>query len=608
MNVKEISHYLSYAFYLYKKQGIRVVNHKVHEWYYNKRTISYKKWITLVESQQKKIYCVKEKYSFGIIVPLVLEITDRNWEESLKQTVDSIENQTYSDWKIYLVINERNKNKKEEYIKRYQDHDKLEIVVIAEAHTLADKIKETIKNSTEDYIGFVRQGDWIATNALGEMASMFNQSSCYDMIYSDEDEVIDQGERIHPWMKPDWSPDTLMNLPYIEHLAVYRTRILQYIELEVTDSLEVLEYDLALQFTERTNRIGHISKVLYHRKQEEFRNDMEEIKRVKENALKRRGLSGVVELIPESFASRIFYFNQSNPLVSIIILSKDNDVILKQCLDSIFQKTKYSNYEILIVDNGSKKEVKQKIEDMVQDYIDSTNHGKYGKHIRYEYCPMPFNYSKLCNLGASRTVGEYLVFLNDDIEIETQEWIERMLGQASLEHVGGVGCKLLYPNSTCIQHDGIINLASGPAHALQSQNDKGDYEYCRNKIDRNYLAVTGACLMISRKKFEQIQGYKEELPVAYNDVELCLNLFEQGYFNVVRNDVVLYHHEAISRKDEFMNHERLKQLKGDLELVYSLHPKYKGYDPFYNSNLNYHRTDFSLGFGQTKEARRGGGL
>lgn len=242
---------------------------------------------------------------------------------------------------------------------------------------------------------------------------------------------------------------------------------------------------------------------------------------------------------------RVVYEVVGNPKVSIIIPSKDNYDILKQCLTSIRKETKYQNYEIIVVDNGSAEETHAKYTQMCKEL-----------DCKYHYAPMEFNFSKMCNIGAHLADGQFLLFLNDDIRVEGAEWLERMLGHAQQPHTGAVGCKLIYPNTNLIQHVGVVSFMVGPGHAFQRINDDLNCYWGRNKLEYNYSAVTGACLMIDRNKYDQVGGFSEQLPVAYNDIDLCFNLVEAGYYNVVRTDVRLYHYESVSRGYDAVSPEK----------------------------------------------------
>jgi hypothetical protein len=208
---------------------------------------------------------------------------------------------------------------------------------------------------------------------------------------------------------------------------------------------------------------------------------------------------------------------------------------------------------------------------------------------------MDFNFSAMCNIGAKLATGDYFLFLNDDIEIRGEEWLTRLLGQAQVPHTGAVGARLLYPKDNLIQHCGVLNLPIGPGHAFHQIDDSINLYWGRNIVDYNFSVVTGACLMVSKEKYNEIGGFEENLPVAYNDVELCFKLLEKGYYNVLRNDVVMIHHESVSRGYDEQSEEKHARQMREMAKLYEMHPKFKnGYDPCYNPNLVKDRGDFSL--------------
>lgn len=220
---------------------------------------------------------------------------------------------------------------------------------------------------------------------------------------------------------------------------------------------------------------------------------------------------------------------------------------------------------------------------------------------------MEFNFSKMCNIGAKEASGELLLFLNDDIEISeavkqnpnltapVSQWLSILAGQAQVSYTGAVGCKLYYPGGIQFQHAGVLNLPIGPGHCLYGMGDDLNYYYGRNLLDYNFCAVTGACLMVERKKFDEAGGFDEELVVAYNDVALCFSLLELGYHNVLRNDVALVHHESVSRGLDRASEEKEERRKREMEKLYEKHPKFSGgYDPCYNPNLVPDKGDFSF--------------
>lgn len=289
----------------------------------------------------------------------------------------------------------------------------------------------------------------------------------------------------------------------------------------------------------------------------------------------RRGWKGYQLLDEKTGISYPVYKFDKEPLVSIIIPSKDNEDVLKQCIRSIYAHTSYKNFEIIVVDNGSTARVRIGLENFKQECP-----------FTYLYIPMEFNFSHMCNVGVREAKGEYILLLNDDMEAVEDSWLLRMAGQASLGHVGAVGAKLLYPDSTLIQHVGISNTVSGPGHKLKKLDDSVSYYYGRNRFVYDMIGVTAACLLMRRDYYLALGGLFEGLAVAYNDVDLCFRLCEKGLYNVQRNDVVLYHHESLSRGDDMQDKAKLKRLMAEKNVLYKRHRRLYRQDPFIGTLMN----------------------
>jgi glycosyltransferase involved in cell wall biosynthesis len=238
-----------------------------------------------------------------------------------------------------------------------------------------------------------------------------------------------------------------------------------------------------------------------------------------------------------------------------------------------------------VVDNGSSDENKKKMEELRREY-----------GFTYLYEPMPFNFSKMCNLGVEQAKGDLILLLNDDMEIIEESWLERMAGQALQPHVGAVGAKLWYAGTETIQHVGITNLKIGPSHKLITFSDDRDYYYGRNRVTYDVIGVTGACLMVTRRKYLEVGGLDEEMAVAYNDVDFCFKLLEAGYFNVQRNDVVLYHHESLSRGLDEDDSDKWDRLLQEKTALYAKHPAMDGVDPFYHKDLVDNASDYRCNY------------
>lgn len=552
--------------------------------------MDYEKWITMLESNES--YDLEFEYNpkISILVP-VYNVLDKH----LIPCIESVINQVYENWELCIADDCSTWPSVRNTLDKYVSDERIKIVYRKENGHISRCTNSALELATGEFVAFMDCDDVLRPNALYEVVKKLNENRELDFIYSDEDKIDDDGLNRHmPHFKPDWSPDTLMSHMYTCHFGVYRRSIANEIGGLRAGYEGAQDYDFTLRFTEKTDKIEHIDKILYHWRERKESTALdpsakpyifEAAKKSKEDALARRGLKGKLEMVDIMYQYRVNYISQDNPLVSIIIPSKDNYIVLKRCIDTLYEKTRYRNFEVVLIDNGSNPRNKRKYQELAEKY-----------NFKYIYEKMDFNFSRMCNIGAENAVGEYYLFLNDDIEIIDEEWLERMVGHAELKHVGAVGAKLLYPNSNKIQHVGVINITNGPAHAFGTMSDDNIYYFGRNRIDYNWLAVTAACLLVNADKFEEVGGFDEAMAVTYNDVEFCIRLVEHGYYNVVRNDVVLYHHESISRGNDLLSEEKYNRLIKEQNYMYGAHRKYDHIDPFYNSNLAMRAADFSYNY------------
>jgi len=457
------------------------------------------------------------------------------------------------------------------------------------------------------YLLFVSERGSIADNALSIIAQYFDAHAEANIVYADEDVLwsleernkndIYKTRRIFPWTKPVWSPDTLLSFLYFGNVfAVRRAVFLEIPWLGEKDYKKNI-YDFVLKAVECGGYPAHIEKMLFHSlKCDTDRKRLEEklmqttdligvgsaYDAIRESAFLRRGIEGVMQVDEKTGISYPIFAVKGAPLVSIVIPSKDNPEVLKQCIRSVYAHTDYPNFEIIVVDNGSAEHVQEDLRQFQEEC-----------HFTYLYQPMPFNFSCMCNMGVKEAKGTYILLLNDDMEVIEASWLTRMVGQASLAHVGAVGAKLLYPNSAKIQHVGITNTIAGPGHKLKLLDDGIAYYYGRNRFIYDLIGVTAACLLMRREVYLEIGGLFEGLAVAYNDVDLCFRLYEKGLYNVQRNDVVLYHHESLSRGDDMQDEGKRKRLMAEKNLLYSRHKQLYGKDPFIGTLLNSGEPEYS---------------
>lgn len=301
---------------------------------------------------------------------------------------------------------------------------------------------------------------------------------------------------------------------------------------------------------------------------------------------------------------------KEKPLLSVIIPSKDHPELLKKCIGSFLERTflpgtdcfseklqagkRTYPVEFIVVDNGS-SEVNRK---ETEDYLIST-----GTDYRYLYESMEFNFSAMCNRGVKAAKGEYILLLNDDMEIIEENWLRILLGQALLPGTGAVGAKLWYPEGERIQHAGITNMHIGPSHKLVTFPDDRVYYYGHNTVPYDMIAVTGACLLVKKALFMEVGGMDESMAVSYNDVDFCFKLAEAGYRNVIRNDAVLLHHESASRGPDVVSEEKWQRLLREKAKLYKKHPIFYKWDSYYGNQLIDNAPDYRIGYQYPYEKR-----
>jgi O-antigen biosynthesis protein len=438
-----------------------------------------------------------------------------------------------------------------------------------------------------DFVGFLDPRDALAPEALFELVKALNDHPDADIIYSDEDAVEPDGRRVRPFFKPDWSPDLLLSTSYMAGFALVRRSLLAELGGIRPDAFGAEAYDVLLRAVERTKKIVHVPRVLYHRRLEPpsvaavaaFDKTAAAERLVLADALRRRGLEADIRSLPSDPHARphhaVRYRLRAEPRVSIVIATRDKVHLLSQCIGSIETKTRYGHYEIIVVDNGSR-------DPETLAYFRSIG----SKHRVYAY-PGKFNFSAINNFGAGHATGDQLLFLNNDVEVITPDWLEAMLEHAQRADVGAVGAKLLYPDGR-IQHAGVVvglNGAAGNVFRFAPAEDERGPRLC--DVVRNCSAVTAACLMIPRRVFEDARGFDERLPVAFQDVDLCLRIRREGRLVVYTPFAVLYHYEGASRGR--------RHPTADERLFQRLwaHVLERG-DPYYNPNLTHVRDDWSL--------------
>lgn len=423
------------------------------------------------------------------------------------------------------------KNESEKILFRDQTYSNYDIVVSS-----PDGYEENIKKFKSDYCIFIGDEMSFQPFALFAIQDFIEHNEC-NVIYSDND-VLENEKRTNPDFKPHFAYDTLLSRNYIGNFIVVKTKFILR-NIDVVSNISNIEpiYDIILRSSEKTKRIMHIDMVLYHKIKESVNTD--EQKKIIANHLKRMGVK--YDSIEDGEFKGIYKINYTllaNKKISIIIPNMDHIDDLKKCVESI-EKSSYTNYDIVIVENNSKKDETFKFYDELKKKYDNI---KIEKMDIYE-----FNYSAIVNYGVDHSDGEYLILLNNDIEIINQDWMEQMLMYVQRDDVGICGARLYY-NDDSIQHAGVtIGIRGLAGHRYKDVNKKDFCNYIDICCVENQNAVTAACLMVKRSDYERVLGFDEKLAVAFNDVDFCLKIRKEKKAVIYNPYVQAYHYESKSR-------------------------------------------------------------
>ena len=484
----------------------------------------YQKWISKNEPDESSLAEMKNWCVSLKDTPLVT-FTLRNASDAVlvSRTLESIRHQLYERWEILIECNNPAVLSKIDFDDRIRSADK----------ELQNKV-------AGKWIAPVSQGDSLSSFALAEVVKLLEGRSNLDFIYSDHDWINEANVRVEPYFKPDWSPEFLQNSPYTGRLALYRA------DLAKTQKFWNDERSWLAELSNTKVQAVRIPKVLYH--------------------------FGVRPNYDASKPST--HSDQSS--ISILIPTRDQKVRLSSAINSILDKTAYPKFDVVIINNQSSHQETLR-------YFEECKRDPRIRVIDYDH---PFNFSAINNFAASMTDSEYIVFLNDDTEVITSNWLEEMLKYCCKDDIGAAGAKLLYRDGT-IQHAGI--LVGIPEIAVHAHHGwPGDSEGYRGRLKsvQNFSAVTAACMMVRRKVFLELGGFDENLALAYNDVDLCLRLRDRGYRVVWTPHAELFHDESASRGYE-ATVERQERLSSESKyFLERWKNRIESGDPYYSPNLS----------------------
>jgi glycosyltransferase involved in cell wall biosynthesis len=493
----------------------------------------------------------------------------------LRAAVNSVRAQLYRRWELCIVDDGSTRAETITALAELAAQDpRIRVTRLAENAGIARASNAALAMAVGEFIALVDHDDELTPEALFEVVRVLNTHPDTDFMYSDEDKMDGAGELSAPFFKPSWSPDFHLSVNYVTHFAVYRRSVVDSVGgfREGFDGSQ--DYDLALRVTEVTHRVAHVAKPMYHWRMVEgsaaTAHDakpyaLDAANRALNEAVGRRWPGGRVQPGRESGTWRARYPLLGDPLVSIVIPTRNGADLLTRCVEAVRRRTEYRNYEIVVVDNGSDDADALEAIDALADRV-----------VRYPY---RFNFARQMNLAAANASGDILLLLNNDVEMDDPGWLEAMVEHAQRPEVGAVGARLLFPGGR-VQHEGVfVGYGGGAAGNI----DFGDYMRLGRMI-RNCTAVTAACLAIRPEVLRAIGGFDERLRVAFNDVDLCLRIRQRGYRIVYTPYAELRHAESASRG-------KLHPMEDEAFFVSRWGGEDDLDDPFYNPNL-----DFKLPF------------
>ena len=589
-------------------QGFRTLDsagfgRMLDDWYLTTRIASlnpsYDSWyrtehaVGAAEARRQTLTRFPYEPTFSIIVPLYQ--TPVNF---FREMVDSVLRQTYSKLELVLVNASPGDEKLAGIVAEYAAADERVVsVVLDENKGITENTNAGIAAATGDFLCFLDHDDTLTDDALFCYARALNKYPDTDLLYSDEDHIDANGlEYFTPYFKPDWNPDLILGMNYICHFMCVRKSIVDEFEPATKEFDGSQDHHMAIRVSEKARNIYHERRVLYHwRVHPGSTADSIDAKpyavtaglRAVQSHIERCGIKGkAVHPAIAPLRYEIEYELEEEPLVSILIPTKDNVAMLDRCLRSILEKSTYGNFEIIIIENNSEDEATFAYYEEAKLLDD---------RIRVVTYEGPFNYSAINNFGAGFAQGEYLLLLNNDTEVITENWLERMLALCMRDNTGAVGVKLMYPDGT-IQHCGVISTPNGPGH-VNMYRDIGDGGYADNAFLRQDVpAVTGACLMTEKALFDRIGGLDENLAVSYNDIDYCYAVQKEGLLVVLDPGVELFHYESASRGYEVSLEKKLRFTRERAILMGKWPERFTVPDPWSNPHLSQTGGYFQAGF------------
>ena len=522
-----------------------------------------------------------KKFSYNPLLSVIIPVYNVK-REYLVECLESILKQSYPNFEIILIDDNSSNIETLDTLKEYENNSKIKIKYRKTNGMISVASNDGIKLAKGEFLVLVDNDDKLDQNAFYYLVEALNKDKTLDFIYTDEDKMDIHGKYFEPHFKPDYSPDTLMGMNYICHLSCLRTSLVREVGGFRKEYDGSQDYDLFLRILDKTKKIYHVPRILYHWRETPNSTSLAlgnksyayiAGKKALEDTLKRRNIEGEVLDNPTS-STYLIKYKHDNPKVSIIIPMKDKVNLTKVCIDSLYNKNTYQNFEIIIVDNNS-------TEEETLNYFNSLK--KEHDNVKILTIKEEFNYSRLNNLAIKETTGDYILLLNNDTEVLDKDFLDYMVGYASRDHVGCVGLKLLYKDLK-VQHAGVVLGYGGVAgHIFVTASNKDIGIFNRLSMPYDYSAVTAACLLVKKSKYLEVGGFDENLKVALNDVDFNLKMLKKGYYNVCLNNISLLHYESKSRGYE-VTKEQIERFQKEQDYMKKKWGKELENDKYFSSN------------------------
>ena len=559
----------------------------------------YDEWIrrydTMTDKKRLELRAFVEMMPRKPLISIVMPVYNSK-PEWLIQAIESVRSQIYSRWELCIADDASTDKAIRPLLERYAKEDpRIKIVFRKQNGHISAASNSALELATGEWIALLDHDDLLAEHALFWVAEAIHRHPRARLIYSDEDKLHESGKRFDPYFKCDWNADLFFSHNLITHLGVYQADLLRKLGGFRLGFEGAQDYDLALRCIEliEPSQICHIPRILYHWRAH-VKSTSQEVsakpyalqagKKALDDYFRRQRVNATAELLDFGMYRVRHALPKVLPLVSLIILTRNKLPLLQKCITSILTKTTYSNYEILIVDNGSDEAAT----------LQGLKKMQSNPKIRVVRDDRPFNYSALNNAAVKLARGEVVGLLNNDLEVISPEWLSEMVSHVLRPGVGAVGARLWYPNNT-LQHGGVVLGVGGVAGHSHKHLPRGQYGYFgRACILQSFSGVTAACHLIRKSVYEEVGGLNEtDLKIAFNDVDFCLRVREAGYRNVWTPYAELYHYESATRGFE-NNPEKQARFAKEVQYMKQRWGDQLLTDPAYNPNLTLEHQDFSL--------------